>query len=34
MNFSPYNVLHDQQSLQSGWYLYTLNKIFWKSKPL
>lgn len=27
MNFSPYNVLYDQQSLQSGQYLYMLNKI-------
>lgn len=27
MNFSPYNVLQDQQSLQSGQYLYMLNKI-------
>lgn len=27
MNFSPYNVLQDQQSLQPGKYLYMLNKI-------
>lgn len=27
MNFSPDNVLQDQQSLQPGKYLYMLNKI-------
>lgn len=27
MNLSPYSVLQDQQSLQSGQYLYMLHKI-------